>query len=334
MENEILKCELCALYGTESVREVDATEYDTLEHYKRMTVFFLHFEDLYEIVKENFRDFWRTLFDVSEDYRLHILRGRPSITKDISNLNLRIMNILNSVKAYDTHLRHQLISNFGGEQNKYLDCYKKLTSDVYDNSFEYRFCVRLRNYTQHMRNPVDKISYHSYPFRTEPMEMAFTATPIVFKNRLMEFKKWSTVKKDIEALDDETDLVPIFELFFKALSYIHSNMRKGMEDVYQECKQWIIQLYSECEEFLKSKHISTKPSPNFVCQYSSGVVSSEWIPYELIETIEEFRGSNANFSPQGISFSTLQPFKGIKKIQDMFFEAALRNTPNIKNGEK
>ena len=240
-------------------------------------------------------------------------------------------NILNSVRTYDDHLRHQLISNFGRKENKYLERYKKLTSEVYDNSFEYRFCIKLRNYTQHMRNPVDKISYHSYVFRKEPMEMAFTASPIVFKNRLLEYDKWSTVKQDIESFDKETDLVPIFELFFNALTYIHSNIRKEMEDVYQECKQWITQLYLECEDFLKSKDISKKPSPSVLCHHKDGCCSSEWIPHELIETIEVFRTRNANYSPQGISFTTLQASKHIKNIQDMFYEATFRNASNNQN---
>lgn len=329
MENEIIKYELCALYHEACVREVTAGDLATLDHHNRMLVFFLHFEELFEIVQDNLKEFWRTLFDISENHRFHILPDRTTITKDIFRLNLRITNLLNSAKAYDDHLRYQLKSHFGSEQSQYFDYYNKLNHDVYDNSFENRLCVRLRNYTQHMRNPIDKISYSSSVLRKDPIEIAFTATPLVYKKRLLEYDGWSAVKKDIEGLDDEIDLVPIFDQYFRTLGHIHSNMRKQMDDIYQGCKQWVTALYSECVEYLKQNSISKQPSPSIVCRYRNGCISCEWIPFELIETVENFRSMNAQWSPAGLSFTSLQACKNMKQIHDVFNEIALRNSQKV-----
>ena len=182
MDKKSSKYELWATLQDGAVREIEKEEYTSFLKHKELLVFFIRFEELFEIVKENFRDFWRTIFEITEDYRLHMFRDRNFVTKNISNLNLRIANILNSFKAYDDHLKHHLSSNF--DNHIYSDFFDLFKNKVYDKSFEYRFCVRLRNYVQHFGHPVDKMSCQTFMFRKEISEMAFTTRPIIYKRKL------------------------------------------------------------------------------------------------------------------------------------------------------
>ena len=318
MKREVVKYTLCAVFDEDIVREVSKDEYEESIHNKNLVIFFLHFEELYEIVKENFREFWRTLFDIAEDYRIQILFDHSHVTRDISNLNLRIANILNSVKSYEDHLCHKLSTQFG-KHNDIETIFRDITSEVYGNSFDYRFCVRLRNYTQHFSNPVKKISYSSFAFRKEPFEIAFTASPIAYKKELLEFDGWSTVRKDIEGMDDEIDLVPILEGFFRAFGFVHSKIRKEMDNIYVQSKKHIENLYLECKEYLRNKKSTDETSPSIVCHYDDMCFSYEWMPHHLINVLETYRTQNANWVPNGLSFTTLQASKNIKEIQNIFY---------------
>lgn len=156
-------------------------------------------------------------------------------------------------------------------------------------------------------------------FKTKNPEIAFTTRPIIFKRKLLQYDGWSTVKKEIESLDDEIDLTPILESFFRALGYIHSNVRNKIGAVYNTSKGLIEGLHKECQKYLVQKERSNDPAPEIVC-FKGEDMYSDWVPYELIEIVERFRNQNANYSPSCNSFTTLQSSVNIKQIQNILYD--------------
>ena len=299
------------------IREFGDDEFEDLLQHKKMILFFQHFEGLFEIVKENFRDFWRTIFEISEDNRLHSSIDRIGSIKNISKLNLRISNILNSYKAYENHLSHHLSTSFGANQ-QYRDYFDEIKSWWYDNLFEYRFCVRLRNYIQHFSTPIDKISYPCFLLRIDQQgAFAYTVSAEIYKRKLLEYDGWSIVKNDITSLQEDIDLFPVFQLFYNSLMDIHSKMRIRMGQLYRDSKNFTKKLHSECTEYIKSHKQSYSPMPNIVINYDDGSIANIWIPCDMIKGVDYFRSQNANSKSRGYEFTTLQASKHIKKIQDV-----------------
>ena len=169
--------------------------------------------------------------------------------KELSNYLVQIKNIKN-IKSKEIHLKgnrlvakycffigmfidyvEKTLSAFGKKEQKAFNTY---CSHLYDISFEYRFIVRLRNY----------ITHYAFPFST--VQMTFEGNSLKMgKQHLLEFKKWNTVKDDIEQLDEEID-------FFPFIYPMNVNLTAMLLEIQYIIAPIVLKKFEELSEFKKN----------------------------------------------------------------------------------
>ena len=134
---------------------------------------------------------------------------RRSDKDEISNITNRLLlNYLGSIKTFIDHTETFLTRKFG-DQSDQLIIYKKLLSRYYDQHFVYRFFYHLRNYAQHVRNPIDHFNL-SLKVRSEA-EMVEGSLDICFDrdSLLNHYGKWKHVEGDLRSKEAVFEVLPL-----------------------------------------------------------------------------------------------------------------------------
>ena len=91
--------------------------------------------------------------------------------------------------------------------------FRTLFSNIYDKELTYRFLMRLRNY----------IIHNEMPFSI--CRIGSNKTNIYIDRReLLKWKKWNTVRKDIEEMSDEINLYPFISTMRSLMYTIYINI--------------------------------------------------------------------------------------------------------------
>ncbi|WP_411824678.1 hypothetical protein [Leptospira sp. 'Mane'] len=158
-----------------------------------------------EIIKSQGSDF---LFDVSL-YR--------------SNLIKFIMNILTSFRTFIDIIAHRIKECYinSNEVSKYFKIWQ---SEMFDSKFSYRFFARFRNYVQHFGVPLDDLNINIDEFKKGNIELGI----FVDKSKLMQYKEWGSIKKEINDLPEKLNIEPLILELYSCIDYI----QKGMIDYF------------------------------------------------------------------------------------------------------
>ena len=274
-------------------------------------------------------EYWQTIFSISENYRLNRSYDRKFMTLPMLEINQRIVNILTSIRSYEDHITHKISDLFGKEREQYKK-YLEIDRNLYDASFSYRFLKRLRNYVQHHDLPIKNIGYYWASISFEPRQIAFTVTPGLHKDALLEGDSWSEVKAEIEKMDDIIDINPIIEEAFRIFTSLHSNYREYLSSDYNEAKKTITDLYDSVEDKGDKK----------VClclieSCGARVLEKQWNQHENIGIIEELILRSPK--TECINFSTTLAQEHIKKLSEIAHQSRIINvstkTANNKKGK-
>ncbi len=150
----------------------------------------------------------------------------------------------------------KLLTKKAGER---LESFRKTTDDLYNEKFEYRFFVLLRNFVMHYSFP---FTLYSEDFNSKCLEFS--------KSRLLSFSKWKHVKSDLEKMDEEIDIRSYIKpmnvnLTVLLLTLVY-HLSKEIVDAYKEVSDFIIKhrvkspaivKYDSIEEFKKGNMVLT-----------------------------------------------------------------------------
>ncbi|MBL7154326.1 MAG: hypothetical protein ISS79_11465 [Phycisphaerae bacterium] len=295
--------------------EIEKKRYENLCLNNQIVLFHLLFEEQYQICKYNFMEYWQTIFKVSETFRLDCPYDRKSMTLPSLEINQRVLNILTSIESYEDHIGEK-VSKLWGRSSKEAKRFKEIDRDLYDKFLSYRFLKRLQNYAKHHDLPVKCISYPVMSVGFEPRQIAFTATPIMYKNYLLKFDSWSAMKKDIEEGDDEIDVNLIMEEAFRVFTTLHAQFRDYLSEMLEQARRTVTELY-------ESKEGRSKDGLYLVKGLGDKAIEHQWVQYDDIEIIKELieRGPKT----EAINFSTAQPEKYLKGISKIASDMRLAN---------
>ena len=154
------------------------------------------------------------------------------------------------VEKIESYLKHN--------QPDKLDEFREFCSKLYDSDFSYRFFMRLRNYIVHNKMPFEKIKKALYE----------DCNLYILRDSLLQWSKWSTVKKDLEEMEkNDISIQPylleiggtIYAIYLQALWYlaplvvdaIH-NIEAFMEKYHVRSFDFIE--YENVEELRKGKY--------------------------------------------------------------------------------
>lgn len=182
----------------------------------------IHKQSLIQNIKLKGPDF---LFDVSI-HKSHLIRS--------------IMNILTSFRSFLDIIAHRMKECYTNHEEiaKY---YKDWQSEMFDSYFCYRFLYRFRNYVQHYGVPLDDLNLIFEKLTEGKVEVSI----LVLKEKLIEYKDWGSIKKEILDLPEKLEIEPLIYELYGCVDYIQRNLinyflfEKGREIDY------LIKLFQE-----------------------------------------------------------------------------------------
>ena len=219
---DVMKHILCiSLLGNYPEVDLSVEEYKEIVKAKNILLNISGAEEKYEIVLANYRDFENKCLEISNEFMIRNPAGYSDAFNTRLELNIRIVNLLTSVRLYIDRLMPH-VRGCMGEDYKAEKEVKKWRSDEYDNNLSYRFMEALRNYVQHRGLPIHLVSHN---LKRTPPELdgffEYTTFVAVDTNRLREdgtFKK--TVLKELEEKTDTSDAIASVKQLLAKKNYL------------------------------------------------------------------------------------------------------------------
>jgi len=115
---------------------------------------FLFDQQLYHFVRLNYDEYVGLLKRYLQEYT----QNPRAVDMRVMyfNINRHIFNYLSSIRMFLDHNEYNLKKRYGSDSPR-VKRFKKTCSQIYDNSFSYRFLYKLRNYVQHCGMPLGNL---------------------------------------------------------------------------------------------------------------------------------------------------------------------------------
>ncbi|MCL4549103.1 MAG: hypothetical protein M1495_11095 [Bacteroidetes bacterium] len=297
-----MKIQVYCNVGLKDVRNLSEEEFSKFIRAQQQILFIHQAEELFELLKHNFSDFWSYLFEVAENYRFKNLNYVNAEATPVLFINQKLANYLSSYKTYEDHLRHKMSRIYGTKSEKIAE-YNKLLNEEYDKYFEYRFFVKLRNFIQHFGLPIKSIYYAQQVTNKETMEIANTVYPRLERDFLLGYDGWGKVKEEIKKMDENINIKPFVSIFFNRVYNIHKHVRKIIYENFNDYKLLIEQYYNECIE-TKKKYVVEYLNP-WMTPYVSMNDELLIIPHKQVKFISELIKNNDLHDSVGTFYTTM-----------------------------
>lgn len=249
-------------------KEIDKSEVDnlyksleSLKHYKQI-------RNLYRISVDNGNELIRFLKIIYDS----------NCSKPFNNSDKIIMEgnrLLANYSSFIGMLIDQIEKVLSNIESRRIKQFRSTCSDLYNNNFEYRFFIIMRNFILHYDLP---FTFYSESFVDgRKLELQ--------KEHLLRFAKWKHVKEDLIKMDDRINVLPMIHPMNVNLTVLFFDFIYNLADK-------LIYAYEKAGEFI-IRH---------------GIKNPAVVSYE---SIEEFKNGNMNVSY--IDFTNLQDaFNDIK----------------------
>lgn len=246
--------------GLNIFKEIDQKEIDELFEYQKPITEYKHLKNLYRITISNgnqLQSFLKAVY--SNDQSIE------HMTSEILYLegNRLIANYCSFIGMFIDQVEKVLTKK---DEEKLKD-FRATCSKLYDQNFEYRFFVLLRNFIMHYSLPFTR--YHE-DFNGKRLEFS--------KNHLLNFSKWKHVKQEIQDMNESIDIQPY-------ITPMNANLTVLLYDVVYQLSQEILNAYQAMSDF-SLKHKVRSPA---IVRYNS---------------IEELKTGKISYTP--IDFEDLQ----------------------------
>jgi hypothetical protein len=216
--------------------EIEQERFEKLKASRPVLSHALAIEEKYEIIISNFLELEReaTNASISEMVRNNIEY------KDFFDvrlaLNIRLVNLLTSVRLYTDQLSSHICACIPHEENTKTEV-KKLFSTEYDSSFEYRFMEALRNYVQHSGIPVHRISTGS---KWTELDNRLLEYSLFFGSQKKELLLDGGFKRKVlNEMPDEVNLKTATRTYIEAISRIHKQAREKIDEVIDTSRLYV-----------------------------------------------------------------------------------------------
>lgn len=175
-------------------REISDVEFMKIGESSKLLSYFNMNYTYYDMMNKNFEEVLKIINEF-EQYRESFAFEMESIPY-IKELNRLLINALGSFACFLNHYEYILKTKF--DKDTTVKLYKKICSNYFDNSFEYRFSYKLRNYVVHCNIPVSLLkSTQNSPKRSFYIDV---------KKLLLEFEWGKIVKKDLENISSNIEV--------------------------------------------------------------------------------------------------------------------------------
>lgn len=171
-------------------KEFETKDLDELFDSLQIVSEYKRIDNIYNMVINNGKDYYN-IMKLSENIT-YINKNKISSNELVMKVNRAIFNYCSSIGMYLDVIEKSLVSI----DKQKLDIFRKECNRLYDEKLAYRFFCIMRNYILH----------YDLPYNVHKMSLE-SSKVICTKEHLLKFKKWKHVKKDIEEMESEVDIV-------------------------------------------------------------------------------------------------------------------------------
>ncbi len=148
--------------------------------------------------------------------------------------------LLSALRAFDDRTKHWLSRTFGDDAKA---AFAADLSSAYDNNFAYRFCWKLRNYSQHCGNPVTSARGGASVDADAVYEPVFHAARL-----LEEYDSWGdAVRKDLRDIGGHFDVVPVIASVMAAVTWAYARLLNRHKQELEAAALFILHLAGRIE---------------------------------------------------------------------------------------
>lgn len=228
-----------------------------------------------------------------------LLEDNPKELKFISrNANRLFLNFLSSGRTFLDHTETYLKRKYGSQSNEYL-IFQSETNKIYDNSFEYRFMYKLRNYAQHCGLPINNITYSiNNDFQGDKYVRNINLNPTFDLIKLSnDFKKWgSTLKEDFKLKPNEISVTSVLKEYYRNIEVLSNKVLIIEKKSLQESIEYLETFEEKFTDFEQSENLQLCVFYNFQLSKPNSYENSKFetykLPKELIKEIKEKTTAN------------------------------------------
>ena len=206
--------------------------------------------------------------------------------------NKLVLNILFAFKFFIDNAETYLKRKFGKNSTE-VDDYKKLLSQHYDDKFAYRFLSKLRDYSIHIRFPMEGLGFKAEKNTKNPEKM-FDAIELLVSLETIQAEKgtFRGIHEELLNLEEDVDLRPlIYDLSQSILDiqdYIYALQSDTIEDAISDIETFVGKAKTKNAD-IKVLHGHDKDSDTFSLQLYSA-------PFDKIEDFKQYKtGANSGY---------------------------------------
>lgn len=221
--------------------KLDIDEETYLELAKSMEVLHIayEFEQRFELVLQSYKEWELEIAKTAVDVMLNQHSNHSDFHFIFMRCALKIGAFLSFVRFYVEKLESLLrkLETQGVGTN-----IKDMFSEAYDSSFNYRFMEAIRNYAQHKRPPVHRITlpskWNKYDKGHEDDDtMESSVSVLVEKSRLEEDGKFK--KTVLNEMEENVDLVSSTRAYLELVGNITEDIRKQIKPLVDRSRQLV-----------------------------------------------------------------------------------------------
>lgn len=276
------------------VREISKELFDKAEVKTKRLLKLSREETLYTVVKLNYfdiRDAIKAALDNANNFNTNY-----ELQDLYNNLNRHVLNFLSAIKTYLDHTGTQLDREYGKTSTEFL-LFKKLTGELFDSKFSYRFLDDLRDYAQHCGFPTGEIFIDSV-YREDEKDVVSTLNLNVVRDDLKnKFSGWhKTIKVDLPNQAEKFDLIPLLTEKYLDLEKLNQTICRSRYHHFEEDARFLLELMKEASV---EGGFPILAEEEVVLTTHGGKLSTLYFPYKEIERILNLK----------IEFNPLFPIK-------------------------
>ncbi|MFC0878879.1 hypothetical protein ACE01N_19960 [Saccharicrinis sp. FJH2] len=268
---------------------INESEFLVLSEHTKNLFAFKSQQELHSIFIINFLEF-NNLFEQTIHKLLKLKLDRalldenPKELKFISrNANRLFLNFLSSGRTFLDHTETYLKRKYGKQSPEFIK-FKNETTKLYDNSFEYRFMYKLRNYAQHCGLPINNITFSiNNEIQENVYNRKYNLNPTFIKQELLDsYEEWGTqLKNDFKQKPEEISVISVIKEYYKNIDELSQTLLAIEEDSLQTSIDYLENFTKRFGELEQKGNIQLCVFFNFELSKPDSYENSKFETYKL-----------------------------------------------------
>lgn len=187
-------------------------------------------EEIYDLVLGNFHELAVSVLQAAVSEMTKWKQSYEEHFEVRADFNRRTLNLLSAARLYLDQYA-QWLKEVGSDPTPV----RKLSNDLYDGHFEYRFMEALRNHVQHVGLAVHGVNYDAKwlpPSKTERLQ--FSVSPYASRSALAADKGFKS--SVLAECPDSIPIIPAAHVYVESISALHQEVRKLADPIATESR--------------------------------------------------------------------------------------------------